>query len=90
METTSFADFMNQVIEDLKKEERYGTAYIYGYALRAFCQFMGTQDVPFSAFTKAEMKQFELFLQDRKRAGIPFLPIFVPCVQFIIVRWILI
>ena len=68
METTSFADFMNQVIEDLKKEERYGTAYIYRYALRAFCQFMGTQDVPFSTFTKAEMKQFELFLQDMKRS----------------------
>ena len=68
METISFTDFMNQVIEDLKKEERYGTAYIYGYALRAFCQFMGTQDIPFSAFTKAEMKQFELFLQDMKRS----------------------
>lgn len=39
METISFTDFMNQVIEDLKKEERYGTAYIYGYALRAFCLF---------------------------------------------------
>ena len=68
METISFTDFMNQVIEDLKKEERYGTAYIYGYALRAFCQFAEARDVPFSAFTKAGMKQFELFLQDMKRS----------------------
>ena len=68
METTSFTDFMNQVIEDLKKEGRYGTAYIYRYALKVFCQFVETQDIPFSAFTKAEMKQFELFLQDMKRS----------------------
>lgn len=68
METISFTDFMNQVIEDLKKEERYGTAYIYGYALRAFCLFAQMRDIPFSAFTKVEMKQFEIFLLDKKKS----------------------
>lgn len=68
METSSFTDFMNQVIDDLKKEERYGTAYIYGYALRAFSLFAEMQQIPFSAFTKVEMKQFELFLLDNKKS----------------------
>lgn len=68
METRSFTDFMNQVIEDLKKEERYGTAHIYGYALRAFCQYVEMQDIPFSVFTKAEMKQFQVFLLEKQRS----------------------
>ena len=68
METTSFTDYMNRVIEDLKKEERYGTAYIYVYALRAFCLFEKMQDIPFIVFTKAEMKQFELFLQEQRKS----------------------
>lgn len=68
MEESSFTDYMGRVIEDLKTEERYGTAHIYEYALRAFCQYEKTDDIPFCTFSKAEMKHFELFLLEMKRS----------------------
>lgn len=67
METIRFSDYMMQVIEDLKAEERYGTARIYWYALQAFRSFEETEDIPFDVFSKAEMKQFELHLQELER-----------------------
>lgn len=67
METISFSDYMVQVIDGLKAEERYGTARIYWYALQAFRNFEETEDIPFNAFCKAEMKQFELYLQELER-----------------------
>ena len=68
MRTSSFTDYMNRVIEDLRKEERYGTAYIYGYALKAFSLFEGNEELPFSTFSKVEMKQFELYLLNRGKS----------------------
>lgn len=67
METINFSDYMVQVIDDLKAEERFGTARIYWYALQAFRSFKGAEDIPFSVFSKAEMKQFELYLQELER-----------------------
>lgn len=67
METISFSDYMMQVIDDLKKEERFGTARIYWYALQAFRSFKEAEDIPFDVFSKAEMKQFELYLQELER-----------------------
>lgn len=67
METISFSDYMMQVIDDLKKEERFGTARIYWYALQAFHNFKATEDIPFDVFTKAEMKQFELYLLELEK-----------------------
>ena len=67
METISFSDYMMQVIEDLKTEERFGTARIYWYALQAFRGFEEMEDISFAVFSKAEMKQFELYLQALER-----------------------
>lgn len=66
METISFSDYMMRVIESLKDEERYGTAYIYRYALQAFRSFERMDDIPFSAFSKVRMKRFQLYLQGRQ------------------------
>lgn len=66
METINFSNYMMQVINDLKNEERYGTAYIYGYALQAFRSFERAEDIPFTAFSKARVKRFELYLQGRR------------------------
>lgn len=68
METESFTHYMSRIIEGLKSEERYGTAYIYGYALKAFHKYRGKDDIPFSIFDKAEMKHFERYLLDNKRS----------------------
>lgn len=68
METKSFTDYMSKVIENLKKEERYGTAYIYSYAFKAFHAYKAKCDIPFSAFDKVEMKHFEQYLLDNKRS----------------------
>ena len=62
MGTSNFTDYMNQVVKGLLKEERYGTAYIYGYALKAFQDFKKSEDISFSTLNRVEMKQFELFL----------------------------
>lgn len=68
MKTESFTHYMSRIIEGLKSEERYGTAYIYGYALKAFHKYRGKDNIPFSIFDKAEMKRFERYLLDNKRS----------------------
>ena len=69
METNiSFSDYMSQVINVLKQEERYGTAYIYEYALRALRKFRRAENIPFTVFSKTEMKRFELHLQNLRRS----------------------
>lgn len=68
MKTESFTNYMSRVIENLKKEERYGTAYIYSYALKALRIYKGKNDLPFSVFNKMEMKHFEQYLLNNKRS----------------------
>ena len=68
MRTESFSMYMNRIIGSLKEEERYGTAYIYGYALKAFHLFKSKSDISFDAFNRVEMKHFEQFLLDGGRS----------------------
>lgn len=68
MKTESFTSYMNRLIAGLKKEARYGTAYIYGYALKAFRDYKGKDELSFCVFDKVEMKHFEQFLLERKRS----------------------
>lgn len=39
MKQKSLTGFMNEVIEELCQQERFATAHIYTYALRAFTEF---------------------------------------------------
>lgn len=41
MKQKSLTGFMNEVIEELCQQERFATAHIYTYALRAFTEFVG-------------------------------------------------
>ena len=87
MKTESFTNYMSRVIENLKKEERYGTAYIYSYALKALRIYKGKNDLPFSVFNKMEMKHFEQYLLNNKRSWNTIPLISALCVPFIIGQW---
>lgn len=52
MKTESFTHYMSRIIEGLKSEERYGTAYIYGYALKAFHKYRGKDNIPLVYLTR--------------------------------------
>ncbi len=61
----SFTDYLLGVIEDLKLEERFGTAHVYQYALRAFTEFVGGGEVFFGGLTRRSLKLFERHLRDK-------------------------
>ena len=63
-----FSDYMNEVIHDLKSEERFGTAYIYNYALHAFQSFVGGGEIYFGALNRGALKRFENHLRNRQRS----------------------
>ena len=51
MKQKSLTGFMNEVIEELCQQERFATAHIYTYALRAFTEFVGGGEIFFGAIT---------------------------------------
>lgn len=68
MEQESFTGFMNEVIEELRREGRYSTAHIYKYALFAVTGFVGGGEVFFGALTRRWLKRFERHLEDLQRS----------------------
>lgn len=64
----NFNEFMKKTIDELKKENRYGTAHIYQSTLNAFCEFCGFQVVYFHQINRAVLKQFETHLRDKQRS----------------------
>ena len=63
-----FSDYMHEVISNLKSEERFGTAYIYGYALHAFQSFIGGGEIYFGALNRGALKRFENHLRNKQRS----------------------
>ena len=61
----SLTDYMLGVIEELKAEERFGTAHVYQYALRAFTEFVGGGEIFFGGLTRRSLKLFERHLRAR-------------------------
>lgn len=64
MKNESLTNFMTVVISDLRLEGRYGTAYVYEYALRAFTEFVGGGEIFFSAVSRRWLKRFEQRLRE--------------------------
>lgn len=64
----SLTKFMTSVIEDLKQEGRYSTAYIYNYALCAFTACQGGGEIFFNALTRRSLRRFQQYLEDHQRS----------------------
>ena len=58
MKQKSLTGFMNEVIEDLCQQERFATAHIYTYALRAFTEFVGGGEIFFGGLNKSSLRRF--------------------------------
>lgn len=61
----SFSVYAQAIIEELKEEERFGTAHVYLYALQAFSRFVGGGEVFFGALSRRSLKLFDRHLRDR-------------------------
>ena len=68
MEQKSFSGFMLDVMDELRQEERFSTAYIYRYALRAMTDFVGGGEIYFGALTRRWIKRFQRHLEDKQRS----------------------
>lgn len=68
MKQESFTGFMNEVIEELRQEGRFSTAYIYQYALRAVTGFVGGGEIYFGALTRRWLKRFQRHLENLQRS----------------------
>ena len=68
MEQVSFTGFMNEVIEELRREGRYSTAHIYKYALYAVTGFVGGGEIFFGALTRHWLKRFECHIEGLQRS----------------------
>lgn len=68
MEQKSFSGFMLGVMYELRQEERFSTAYIYRYALRAMTDFVGGGEIYFGALTRRWLKRFQTHLEDLQRS----------------------
>lgn len=61
-----FNEFMNQTIEELKEEKRYGTAHVYQSTLNAFSEFCGCKVVYFHQINRTNLKEFETYLRNKQ------------------------
>lgn len=68
MEQRSFTKFMELVIEELRSEDCFATAHIYGYALKASTDFVGGGEVFFGALSRRSLKRFQEHLHRRQRS----------------------
>ena len=68
MKQESFTDFMHEVIDELRQEERFSTAHIYKYALAAVTDFVGGGEIFFGALTRCWLKRFQVYLEDLQRS----------------------
>ena len=63
MKQKSLTGFMNEVIEELCQQERFATAHIYTYALRAFTEFVGGGEIFFGGLNKSSLRHFQRHLE---------------------------
>lgn len=68
MKQKSLTGFMNEVIDDLCLQERFATAHIYTYALRAFTEFVGGGEIFFGGLSKRSLNHFQNYLEDLQRS----------------------
>ena len=68
MKQKSLTGFMNEVIEELCQQERFATAHIYTYALRAFTEFVGGGEIFFGGLNKSSLRHFQHHLEDLQRS----------------------
>ena len=61
----SLTEYAIAIIEELKAEERFGTAHVYQYALLAFTEFVGGGEIFFGGLTRRSLKLFENHLRDK-------------------------
>ena len=59
---------MLDVMEELRQEGRFSTAYSYRYALRAITDFVGGGEIFFGALTRRWLKRFQRHLEDLQRS----------------------
>lgn len=62
----SLSKFMTSVIDELRQEGRYSTAYIYSYALNALTASLGGGEIYFSGLTRRSLKHFQQYLEERQ------------------------
>lgn len=58
----SLTAYAQRIITALEKEERFGTARVYYYALRSFTEFIGGGEIFFGALNRWSLKNFEKHL----------------------------
>lgn len=61
-----FNEFMEEVISELKEEERYATAHIHQSALNAFAEFCKSRNIFFNQVNRVTLKQFESHLRKKQ------------------------
>ena len=59
----SLTEYMLRVIDELIAEDRFGTAHVYQYALRAFMEFVGGGEIFFGGLSRRSLKLFENYLR---------------------------
>lgn len=64
----SFTDFAQEVIDELQQENRFSTAHIYQYALKAFTQSIGGGELFWGGFTKTALRKFQEYLEKQQRS----------------------
>lgn len=64
----SFTDFAVQVISGLQSENRFGTAYIYRYALQAFTASIGGGTIFWGGVTKRSLHHFQTYLENSQKS----------------------
>lgn len=68
MKKENLTGFMNEVIEELCRQERFGTAHIYRYTLQSFTEFVGGGVIFFGALSKRSLHRFQSYLEDKQRS----------------------
>lgn len=68
MKQKSLTGFMHEVIEELCCQERFATAHIYRYTLRAFTEFVGGGVIYFGGISRRSLRNFQTYLEDRQRS----------------------
>lgn len=61
----TLTQFMEQLIQSLKEEERFSTAHIYQSTLNAFTLFCKTDTIRFNQMERSRLKQFESHLRNK-------------------------
>ena len=86
MKQKSLTGFMNEVIEELCQQERFATAHIYTYALRAFTEFVGGGEIFFGGLNKSSLGISSAIWKTCNGATTPSPRTYVRCGQCITVR----